>query len=369
MNVKLENQTILIVANEPWGNVWFSKHNYAWELAKRNNVLFINSPQKWKFKNLFINKISSSQIHKTLSIVSIENYLPSSFPILMELNNFINSKRVKRFVSKQNSKFILWSFTPLVFFRPKMLGCFLSIFHSVDMHWPKFYGTKIISEQADKLILISKEIEFEYTSVKKPKLIVPHGISPEAYELDDKKKKEVTKELEQYGKFGLFVGSIDDRLDFHFIEQLAIKFPATNFIFIGPINILKKKNHLVLFHGKHKNIIPLGTRPYRDIKYYINLAYFCISPMEIDYPGNNISHHKTIPYLAQGKAIFSPPFKEYNNFYNLMYMNYDNSVLLKLLDEFIKNGEDLFLRDKRIDFSKSYLYENNILKIEQFINE
>ena len=34
--MKLENQTILVTSNEPWGDLWYSKQNYAYELSKKN---------------------------------------------------------------------------------------------------------------------------------------------------------------------------------------------------------------------------------------------------------------------------------------------------------------------------------------------
>ncbi len=369
MSVKFENQTILITANEPWGDVWFSKHNYAWELSKKNKVFFINSPKKWRLKNLFSNSITTQKIHNTLTVVNINNYLPSGLTILKEVNNFINSFRLKRFVKKHSESFILWSFTPLVFFRPKLLGCNLSIFHVVDMHWPKFYGTTILAKNADILILISKEILFEYDHIQKPKLLVPHGISIDVFSLENNALGKVKAELQPYTNFGLFVGSIDDRLNFELIEKFAQKLSNTIFLFIGPIKLEQFKNQEELFKGKYSNIISLGARPYLDVKYYIHLAKFCVSPMNMNYPGNHISHHKTTPYLAQGKPIFSPYFKGYIGMEEIMYMSNDDDKLIELLDNFLTCGEDLSLEKKRIDIAKQHTYENLIQKIEVFVNE
>jgi hypothetical protein len=369
MNIKLKNQTILIVANEPWGDVWFSKHNYAWELSKSNHVYFINSPEKWTIKNLFSNKIISKKIHETLTVISIKNYLPSNLIVLKEINNIINSIRLRQFVKNHSQKFILWSFTPLVFFRPKLIGAFLSIFHVVDMHWPKFYGTNILANNVDKLIIISNDILFEYEHVKKPKLIAPHGITSEVFSLEDSALEKVKKEMSIYGSFGLFVGSIDDRLDFDLIEKLAVKFPSINFVFIGPIRLDQFKEKERLFDGEYANIKSIGSRQYLELKYYIHLAQFCISPMNMSYPGNHISHHKTIPYLAQGKAIFSPYFTGYNQISDLMYMHNEHQNLIDLLDKFIHLGEDLSLKTKRIKVAQEHTYNTILKKIEDFVNE
>ena len=56
--MKLEDQPILVVSNEPWGEVWFSKHNYAFELSRKNRVLFVDPPKRWRPANVFSLRIS-----------------------------------------------------------------------------------------------------------------------------------------------------------------------------------------------------------------------------------------------------------------------------------------------------------------------
>ena len=50
--MKLKNKTILIISPERWGTNFVSKHHYALELAKNNNVYFLNpdGTEKARFK-------------------------------------------------------------------------------------------------------------------------------------------------------------------------------------------------------------------------------------------------------------------------------------------------------------------------------
>ncbi|MBI2721822.1 MAG: hypothetical protein HYX39_06575 [Bacteroidetes bacterium] len=367
--MKFENQNILIVSNEPWGELWFTKHNYANELSKRNNVIFINSPFKWKPQNIFKNKIKKEKEKENFSVLSIQNYLPALNTYFIAFNNFIATKRLRKFLKRNKyNDYILWSFTPLFLYNPKLLKCKLSIFHVADLHWTKFHGTDILSTNADFLFFISKHILPEYSFTNKPKLILHHGISSEEYEFDSAIEAKIKEELISYGKFGLFIGSIDNRLNFDLIYKMSQKFQKVNFLFVGPIKVETTHNYYHLFKAT-VNIYNLGIKPYKILKYYIQKSHFCISPMDINYPGNDISHHKTISYLAQGKPIFSPVFKEYLSFENLLYMNNSDEILLNSLDQFLKNGEDDSLYTKRIDLSKYFLFEKHIERAENYINE
>lgn len=364
----LNNKLIFIVSNEPWGDVWFSKHNWAYELSKSNEVYFINSPGKWSFFNLFKKRLRVIPYSKSLNIVTIINAFPAKTKLLKKINNYFNSKLISNYVKKRNKEIILWSFTPLVFFNPKLLNCTMSFFHIVDEGWKNFYGTHLLAKRVDALFFVSEIIVKEYDEYNKPKLVIPHGISPDEFNLDNEFLNEINLETKAFGNYGLFVGSIDKRLDFLLLKRIIESFPKINFVFIGPLNILPNESGYEIFNNKYDNLILLGPKPYKILKYYIHFAHFCISPMDMNHPGNNISHHKTIPYLTQGKPIFSPQFKAYKEHNNLMYMtnNYDEFIFL--LSEFIEKNESNKLMEQRVNLAKQHSYVNIKMEIESFLS-
>lgn len=367
--MKLQGENILIVSNEPWGDVWFSKHNYAWELSKNNIVYFINSPSNWKFSNLFSKNFNIEVVNKNLSVVNIQNFLPSSFNFLKEINNYIACKRLLKFLPGfKSGKFILWNFTPLFLFRPNLLPLKTSIFHIVDQNWTTFYGTAILASKADHLIIVSEKILSEYRKYKNKSFVIGHGISEDEFNLEPVILAEKKEEMKGYGKFGLFVGSIDIRIDFEFIKQLTLKCPAVNFVFIGPMNIHSSHPGYSLLHTSSNNLFYLGPRHYKELKYYIRIASFCITPMDITFPGNNIAHHKTLPFLAQGKNIFSPMFLDYTLLTHLMTLEDNKEELLNKINSF-QDSERKEIINSRITFAKEQSYNNHLAKIEQFINE
>ena len=72
----LQNKTIVITSNEPWGDIWYTKHNYAAELSKKNKVYFVNPPNSWKIGIRQGYGIKEDIITDNLSVLSYNNYLP-----------------------------------------------------------------------------------------------------------------------------------------------------------------------------------------------------------------------------------------------------------------------------------------------------
>ena len=367
--MKIEGQTILLTSNEPWGELWFTKHNYAFELSKKNKVFFINAPLPWKVKNLLFHKIDAYKYSENLTIITYQNYFPLVNSVIHYYNNFLISLSLKRFFKRNGvTDYFLWSFNPTVLYIPKLLGAKFSIFHCADKHWLDFYGTHTLCKHADAIFLVSKHILDEYVNYKVPKYILHHGISKDEFVVEESKLKELKIEVNDYG---LYVGVIDERIDYELLEKAIRQNPQTSFVFIGPLRfssfcliadeIFNKK--------RYSNVIHLGQKNFKLLKYYISHAKFCISFMNKNILGNTIAHHKTLLYLAHGKPVFSYLFSEYKGKENIMYMSENYEETLKQLGDFLKNGEDHSLKEHRINFAKEFSYENNFKKAEEFIAE
>ena len=110
--MKLENQNILVISNEPWGDVWYSKHHWAHELSLHNKVFFLNSPVKWSFKHLFKCNIITDNFSESLQIVNYNNRLPlTRFKLIFKLNEFLITRALKKWFRQNNfTDYIFWSF-------------------------------------------------------------------------------------------------------------------------------------------------------------------------------------------------------------------------------------------------------------------
>ena len=358
--MKLENQTILIVSNEPWGDIWYSKHNWAYELSKKNKVFFINPPTKWKLSNLWDSKISVSSYTKCLSILNYQNILPyTRFSVLYKLNNFLISKKIKKWMQENNLKnYIFWTFDPYRFSNPQLFSPLLSIYFIADKYQIKKEYDLI--SNTDYFISVSGELT-KNLPLKNP-LILSHGISTSEFSDNE--------DIELEDGYILYIGNIDWRLDHELIKKMVLKFKTQQFLFIGQLlegynNQLFKE---IFIENKFSNVIYKPPIHFKKLKNYIAKAKVCIAPMLLEVNGNNINHHKLLQYMALGKPILAPQFIDYKkNKLVYSYNNHDEGI--EQLGKILNEEENYFLTEERITFAKQFTYENLIRKVEQFLTE
>jgi hypothetical protein len=365
---KLENQNIIITSNEPWGDIWYSKQNYAHELSKTNKVYFVNPPSKWKLLNLIANPIIFSRQNENLTIISYQNPLPILNTFFDKLNNILVSKYLKMFLHKKGIlNYILWAFDPIRLYNHKKLGAFFGIYHCVDFFYFTYPGERELCKNSDLILACSQRLLDEYSSFKTPKHVLPHGISSEEFELNSQQFENTDLYLKDYA---LYVGLVNDRINFELLEMAIKKYPLVPFVFIGPVSLSKNPfSHRIFIEKLYPNVHAIGPKHFKTLKYYVSRSRFCISFLRMDYHANTVSHHKTLIYLAQGKPVFGPEFTEYKDWGNLMYMDNTSEGLLSLLENYIENGEDTKLKEERIKFARKFTFENILNQASRIIQE
>jgi hypothetical protein len=356
--MKLENQTILIFSNEAWGDIWYSKHNWAFELSKKNKVFFINPPGKWQLNNLLL-RVSTFNYSKNLTILSYNNILPfSRFNLIFKINNFFVSKLLKKWLHKiKVSNYIFWTFDPYRFTNPNLLSPLFSIYFIADKYQTKH--EKEVIKNVDFLISVSKSLT-SHLPINKT-LNLSHGISESEFEPDVNADEEEA--------YVLYIGNIDFRLDYPLIKKMATSFPNEKFLFIGQkiIDTNLESFKEIFIENKYPNIYYHLPVHFKKLKNYISKAKICIAPMLMEIHGNNINHHKILQYLALGKPILSPSFIDYEN-NNLIYTYKNHEECIKQLKNVLNNNENSNLINARINFAQQFTYDNLIKKVEDFIS-
>lgn len=356
--MRLEDQTILIVSNEPWGVIWYSKHNWAYELSKKNKVFFINPPSKWKLSNLWSFKISIEDYSESLQVLGYQNSLPfTRFGLIYKLNNFIVSKKIKKWLQENNYKdYIFWTFDPYRFSNPKLLSPLFSIYFRVDKY--RIKKEKTLLKNIDKLVVTSKEL-LKDIIFNGSVLELSHGISSEEFTPTDT----VTYEKDYF----LYVGNIDDRLDIELIDRILKEFPNERFIFIGKMyNLFSELSQDIFYKKKYNKLIVHGIEHFKSLKNYIYYSKACLVPMDLKVHGNAVHHHKTLQYLALGKPVISPIFNDIINKeeYIIGYKSNDEAIEKIKQLFYIETNEKVA---QRIQFAKQFTYEKLIEKVEQFL--
>jgi hypothetical protein len=360
----IKNKNIVLVSNEPWGEVWYSKHNYANELSKNNAVLFINPVSGWFFLNLFKFKVNYTTVTNHLTVLSYNNILPIRNKFLYTLNNLLVSRLLKKEIYRKTGGIdIFWSFDPFRLSNPNLFGAETSIFHSVDKYNFVPYGEKELAIKSKFVIGVSEVISGIYKSLNKNVFTIPHGISEDEFKFDEEKIKSIP-----YNNYFLYVGNIDFRLDWELIKKLVSSFVNVSFLFIGKINKNLEVEHKMLFEAnQYPNLIYINALPFKELRNYIYKSTLCLAPMSSAVNGNAIAHHKIYQYLAQGKPVLGIEFSDYIPFKELLYMSNDSTRLISMAKEFLKNGEDPDLPGKRIALAEKNKFEILLTRISETI--
>jgi len=349
---------ILIVSNEPWGDIWYSKQNWAYELSKKNKVFFINPQIKWKFSNLWSFKICLDNYSESLQVLGYQNILPfTRFSLIYKLNNFIVSKKIKKWLKNNNhEKYIFWTFDPYRFSNPQLFSPLLSIYFRVDKY--RVQKEKILLKNIDKLVVTSKELLKDIV-FNGSVLELSHGISSEEF---------VPINTVIYDKaYFLYVGNIDHRLNIALIDRILQEFPNERFVFIGKMyNLFSELSQDIFYKNKYNNLIVHGVEHFKNLKNYIYYSKACLVPMDLKIHGNAVHHHKTLQYLALGKPVISPVFNDVINKeeYIIGYKNDDEAIEKIKQLTYTETNEKVA---QRIQFAKQFTYEKLIEKVEQFL--
>jgi hypothetical protein len=358
------NKNILIISNEPWGDVWYSKHNYAFELSKRNKIFFINPAPGWNLFSIF-KAISKSKIDANLYVVNYWNFLPSANNFLFKLNNRIVSFRLKKYLQKEKfENFIFWTFDPYRLYSPKQIGASKSIFHVVDNYQFNHRGEIETSENCDYIICVSDQISKNYLPFQKRILTLPHAISIDEFRVD-------YQPIDVPASYGLYVGNIDKRIDYEQLEKIILSIKEIDFVFVGKLSFDTQNvaANRIFTEKKYNNVKHLGVKKFKDLKNYIAHSTFCFAIMDDKFHGNRIAHHKIFQYLAFGKPVFSSVFSDYTKIKNYLYMEDGIGLMIHNIQKFIQHGEDEALKKERIAIAKEHTFDAAIKKIDEFINE
>ncbi len=364
----INKRTIFITSNEPWSPLWFSKHHYANELAKKEHeVYFINPVEKWNLKNLFSLTVKINKEPEGVNVVNYKNNFPVRvFPrLFVWLNDFLNTWKIKRKIKSKPDNIIWWQFDFQRFIWVPFYKKSKRIYHVVDPYMHSRFD-RIISRKADLIITVSeKYLQFyKKTQPGKKVIHISHCIS-EDEKIPD--KAIVEKNRKDYGEFVFFAGLISDEIDYKLLALIA----DNDFMLLmaGKETKLNEDN-LKLWKKllKNKNVRYIGVVSAKNLKNIIAASFACITPKCFN-PTKFINAGgalKNLIYLTQKKPVITsidsgiPELDEQGLF---QAKNIDDFV--KLLRRAANN--DLFINNDLIEkYVKNHYYSE---KIDVIFNE
>lgn len=292
------------MSNEPWGDIWYCKHHYANELSKLGyQTYFINAPNHWELKHLFIPEIKTTKINPNLTIIDYHNPFPLRVlpKLFRKVNDFILRSRIKNVIENVDN-LVVWSFDPLRFTYFPLSNNI--IYHIADPYM-SIKSTKemdpILAKKAKLILCTRSEHVAHYESLACENVIFqPHAISRDEFILSENKVEGYKK---RYGDYTLFIGTLSDDIEFDLMQKI-LDCVKINLVVIGQDHKVKSiMNRIVPNERFHF----LGTKKGQDLKEYISASKVCITCYKFDLNNSNIkgSPLKILNYLSQHKVVIT----------------------------------------------------------------
>lgn len=376
----LKNKTILILSPQRWGNMLLSKHHYAIELAKRNNIIyFLNPPEQSGDQQGNLFDITEQAAYPNLFLINhhlnfpyrMRFRLPGLFHWLMGFH----IKRVLKLISRPVD--IVWSFDlnnlyPLRLFD----NVKLKIFHPVDL---PLNPTAIDAARGAHIIFsIATEILDQYGAFQVPRHFIGHGVSEDFL-------RPASLGYKSNGQIHIGVSGnlLRTDIDRSTLLKIVIENPSLIFDFWGSYkpdqtNIGggddEDTRKFIEFLHSCPNVRLHGVISSHDLALAFRKTdafLICYDVLKDQSRGTN--YHKVMEYLSTGKVIISNNITTYNGKPELVQMVEERTNNNHLPDLFARIAQRLpefntrELITKRVEYARLNSYTLQLDRIESLI--
>jgi len=383
-SVSLEKKNILIFGYSKW-NVWRTAHEFAEELSKKNEVIFVEAQTKNIFQaipGLFF-KNTKLNLKNNIKI-----YIPpASFPVL----GFVWPKFMRRccwFLSTKASKHSLKTALDKTLKKNSFKPDITFIFNPSDLYLAKKFNENVACYRVyDEVSLFPSQsrVKESVDDFEKEQIKYVDYIFASSNAQAEKRKKYsnnvhllrnayneyfnnsevlVPEDLKRIisPRIG-FVGVIDHRIDFNLIDFTSRKLNNMSFIFIGPV--LPAVENDVKRLSENVNVYFIGEKSPKDVLAYLKGIDISIIPYLADKEQVQCSFPwKVYEHLAAGIPIVSVNLKELEDFKDYINLAGSHEEFCKLINENVgkRNSEQV---KAGVQFAKSNTWGNRV----KFINK
>lgn len=277
-------QSVIVISNEPWGNLKFSKHHYASALSNDYLTYFVNPAKKWSIAHsVKPTEVNFNFVSNNLCIVDYTKRLPGTVDAKGDRN-------VLDLIIKHAStnKILIWQFDPFRFVdKPKNAK---RIYHVVDPYH-EVSNNEYISNDSELIVCVNNLINNHYSNWKAKSIIQPHAFN------------QPLKLTATRGKDVLLAGTINHSTNLTLLNDLLNSLTDARLLFIGNFecdstsDLESIKNHT---HFKH--MPPKSTN---FLEHVIDSAAVCIVPYLKDGIHRYRSPLKINSYVSRGKPVIT----------------------------------------------------------------
>jgi glycosyltransferase involved in cell wall biosynthesis len=367
------NKKILILSPQPWNYFFISKHHYALELAKDNDVWFLASPQSGiGWKNL--EQIIAMQTR--LKVIQYQLPFPALFRFHMKkLYRYVNYFRVKKILNKIGPQFdVCIDFGCYALYDS---AGFVKAKHTIFFPVDNFGHLRFTKRGAQHVFTVSDVIRQKFLNSGINCHFINHGLAQsfamQAIKVLESPIKWSAPEKICIGYSGnLFIRFLNRDI----FRQLILGNQLIEFNLFGSTEYNKEdKGDAEWFHfltGQPNVKLHGFLQPGKlaEAMQKMDALLLCYKADNKDYFGENT--HKMLEYLSTGKAIISSHISHYAGS-ELIAMTAagNDEALPTLFSEVVKELEQFNTADlmvKRIRFALDNTYEKQIQRIGEIIS-
>lgn len=353
----IRGKTIVIISPESWSDLHVSKHLYAKQLAKNNNVYFVNPPKSKKEK---------------LNAIDFKVNLINSYYHIRGLNRFpkfigrlLMKREVNSILRQLNGKSVdlVWSFDPSRLYYLDLFNAKIKIAHLVDYLTDKRLNEWLLS--ADLCFGVTNGIVERIKSVQPSVFKINHGFIPKDIKFSGSKKDR---------KVGVYFGNLNMvYIDWKSLLDIVVSFQEVDFQFYGThdLSLLRQNEYFnKLEHESNFNINdPVA---YESVYNVLTSSDFAIvAYRHHDFSKRLENSHKIMQYLGSGIPIFSSYISEYGD-KGLFPMYRELDSVIPSFKKFIANEDGDFdqeAQSKRVSYALDNTYDKQLERIESLLIE
>jgi hypothetical protein len=197
--------------------------------------------------------------------------------------------------------------------------------------WAKKHGSQIETSflsQVDDVIVSSSALKLAKEAFHPKVHLIENGVDFQMFNAEYKKNNYQPKDPPIIG----YIGSLDERIDYALLRQLAIARPKYHFRFIGRV-VFPELIHPI---SNISNIEILDPIPYNSLPIALGQFTVGLIPFLKTKFTKNIYPLKINEYLAMGKAVVRTDFADLEGFNEVVWTGKNTEEFISCVDDAVK---------------------------------
>ncbi len=396
MSNSLRNEKILIIGFPAWeGDYLKSTVQLATELARENEVLYVEYPFTWKdvatgiigkSKAPWRRVVGKEQRLRKLELANGASInvltLPPMTPVNFISNEMMydalmlgNAKRA--FKAIRSAMQTLGIEKPVVInaFNP-FLGVFLArqfdekalIYYCYDeigaAKWAGKHGARLeyrLMRQADAVVTTSQPLFESKMPNAHRSFLVKNGVDFDLFYQKSNDEQPTTNHQKRSTNTIGYLGSLDERIDYDLLEYTISKLPHRQFCFVGRVNSPHAERLL-----KFPNVRIMGSQPASSLPGWVQQFDVCMIPFLKNELTAGIYPLKINEYFAAGKPVVATNFGDLRDFQHLIGIAETKEEYPVLLEYILTNNSST-LTSTRIAFARYNSWQHRAAELGRAI--